>query len=107
MLRIGIVGVGFMGMIHYLAASKLKAAQVTAICSRDSKKLTGDWRSIRGNFGPPGQLMDLGSIKKYDRLEKLVADPDIDLVDICNPRHLHPETAIQSLKAGQQCHGEK
>jgi predicted dehydrogenase len=96
-----------MGMIHYLAARKLKGGQVTAICSRDAKKLAGDWRSIRGNFGPPGQLMDLGPIKKYDRLEKLLADPDIDLVDICNPTHLHPETAIQALKAGKHVLVEK
>lgn len=107
MIRIGIVGIGFMGMIHYLAARKLKNAQVTAICSRDSKKLAGDWRSIRGNFGPPGQMMDLGAIKKYDRLEKLLSDPDIDLVDICNPTHLHPETAIQALKSGKHVLVEK
>ena len=39
MIRIGIVGIGFMGMIHYLAARKVEGAQVTAICSRDPKKL--------------------------------------------------------------------
>jgi predicted dehydrogenase len=107
MIRIGIVGIGFMGMIHYLAARKLKGAQVTAICSRDPKKLAGDWRSIQGNFGPPGEMMDLGAIKKYDRLDKLLADPDIDLVDICNPTHLHPETTIQALKAGKHVLVEK
>jgi len=107
MIRIGIVGVGFMGMIHYLAARKLKSAQVTAICSWDAKKLAGDWRSIRGNFGPPGEIMDLSAVKKYDRLEKLLADPEIDLVDICNPTHLHPDTAIQALKAGKHVLVEK
>ena len=44
MVRIGIVGMGFMGMIHYLAARRLKGARVSAICSRDPKKLAGDWR---------------------------------------------------------------
>ena len=73
MIHIGIVGIGFMGMIHYLAARKLKGAQVTAICSRDPKKLSGDWRGIRGNFGPPGEMMDLSGIKKYDRLDQLFA----------------------------------
>src|SRR5947199_1546295 len=107
MIRIGIVSLGFMGMIHYLAARKLKGAQVTALCSRDPKKLAGDWRSIRGNFGPPGEMMDLGSIKKYDRLEKLLADPDIDLIDICNPTHLHPQTATQALQAGKHVLVEK
>lgn len=107
MVRIGIVGVGFMGMIHYLAARKLQGARVTALCSREQKKLDGDWRGIRGNFGPPGQVMDLGDVKKYVRLEDLLADPDIDLVDVCNPTDLHPATAIAALKAGKHVLVEK
>jgi predicted dehydrogenase len=107
MVRIGIVGVGFMGMIHYLAARKLKGARVTAICSHDPRKLAGDWRGIRGNFGPPGQKMDLSKIKKYDHLHAFLEDPDIDLVDVCNPTDLHAETAIAALKAGKHVLVEK
>src|SRR5436309_7904127 len=107
MIGIGIVGVGFRGMIHYLAARKLKGARVTAICSRDPKKLAGDWRSIRGNFGPPGEWMDLSKVKKYDQLDALLDDPDIDLVDVCNPTHLHAETAIAALRAGKHVLVEK
>jgi predicted dehydrogenase len=107
MVRIGIVGIGFMGMIHYLAAQKLKGARVAAICSRDPKKLAGDWRSIRGNFGPPGTWMDLGKVKKYDELEHMFADPEIDLVDVCNPTHLHPSTARAALRAGKHVLVEK
>jgi predicted dehydrogenase len=107
MVRIGIVGIGFMGMIHYLAARKLKGARVAAICSRDQKKLAGDWRGIRGNFGPPGQRMDLGAVKRYQRLDDLLADPAIDLVDICNPTHLHAGTALAALKAGKHVLVEK
>ena len=107
MVRIGLAGIGFMGMIHYLAARNLKGARVTALCSRDPKKLSGDWRDIQGNFGPRGEIMDLSGIKKYDRLEALLADPDIDLVDICNPTHLHPETAIKALRAGKHVLVEK
>src|SRR5690348_6797795 len=107
MVRIGIVGIGFMGMIHYLGARNLKGARVTAICSRDPKKLAGDWRGIRGNFGPPGRVMDLAAVKKYDRLDALLADPDIDLVDVCNPTAQHPETAIAALRAGKHVLVEK
>src|SRR5262245_39296182 len=107
MIRIGIVGIGFMGMIHYLAARKLKGARVTAVCSRDRKKLAGDWRGIRGNFGPPGEVMDLSKVKKYEQLDDLLADPDSDLVDVCNPTHLHPSTAIAALKAGKHVLVEK
>jgi predicted dehydrogenase len=96
-----------MGMIHYLAARKLQGAAVTAIHSRDAKKLAGDWRSIHGNFGPRGEMMDLTAVKKYDRLEKLLGDPDIELVDVCLPTHLHAPTAIQALKAGKHVIVEK
>jgi predicted dehydrogenase len=107
MIRIGIVGIGFMGMIHYLAARKLNGARVDAICSSDEKKLAGDWRSIQGNFGPRGEVMDLAGVKKYRRLDDMLADPDIDLIDICNPTHLHPETAIKALQAGKHVLVEK
>ena len=107
MIRIGIVGVGFMGMIHYLAARRLHGARVEAICSRDEKKLAGDWRSIHGNFGPRGEMMDLSGIRKYRSLDDLLADPHIDLIDVCNPTHLHPETAIKALQAGKHVLVEK
>src|SRR5882724_10293454 len=107
MVRIGIVGVGFMGMIHYLAARKVKGARVEAICSRDENKLAGDWRDIRGNFGPRGEMMDLSAVRTYRRLDELLADPAIDLVDVCNPTHRHPETAILALRAGKHVLVEK
>jgi predicted dehydrogenase len=107
MVRIGIVGVGFMGMIHYLAARKATSAKVTALCSRDAKKLAGDWRGIHGNFGPPGEQMDLGAVQRYPQFEDLLADPDVDLIDICSPTHLHADMAIAALKAGKHVLVEK
>src|SRR5262249_15982934 len=107
MVRIGIVGVGFMGMIHYLAARGLRDARVVAVCSRDPKKLAGDWRGIRGNFGPPGEVMDLSALKTYDRLDALLADPAIDLVAACNPTDLHPDTGLRALQAGKHVLVEK
>ncbi len=107
MVRIGIVGVGFMGMIHYLAARKLRGARVTALCSRDKKKLAGDWRGIRGNFGPAGTRMDLGNIKRYESFDDLLADPDIDLVDVCTPTNLHAPMARAALRAGKHVLVEK
>lgn len=107
MIRIGIAGIGFMGMIHYLAARSLRAGAVTALCSRDRKKLAGDWRGIHGNFGPPGTQMDLGSVKRYESYTDLLADGDIDLIDICTPTYLHPEMARQALRAGKHVLIEK
>ncbi|MSR30449.1 MAG: Gfo/Idh/MocA family oxidoreductase [Gemmataceae bacterium] len=107
MVRIGLAGIGFMGMIHYLGSQRVKGAKVTALSSRDEKKLSGDWRGIQGNFGPPGAKMNLNKIKKYQRYEDMLADPDIDLIDICTPTHLHPGMAIAALKAGKHVLVEK
>ncbi|MGH7225034.1 MAG: Gfo/Idh/MocA family protein, partial [Gemmataceae bacterium] len=107
MVRIGIVGLGFMGMIHYLASAKLRGGRVTAICTRDAKKRAGDWRGIRGNFGPAGTSMDLGKIKRYTHFNELCADADIDLIDICTPTHLHAEMARAALRAGKHVLVEK
>ncbi len=70
MVGIGIVGIGFMGMIHYLAAAKAAGARVVALCSRDPKKLAGDWTSIQGNFGPRGTQMDLSGVALLPRLRR-------------------------------------
>jgi predicted dehydrogenase len=107
MVRIGIVGVGFMGMIHYLAAAKLRGARVTAICTRDAKKRAGDWRGIRGNFGPAGAWMDLGNIKRYAHFDDMCADADLDLIDICTPTHLHADMARAALRADKHVLVEK
>ncbi len=107
MVRIGIVGLGFMGRIHYLAAQRLGGAKVAAVCSRDRAKLAGDWRNTRGNFGPEPGHVDLSGVKTYESFDAMLADPEIDLIDVCNPTHLHPETAVAALKAGKHVLVEK
>jgi predicted dehydrogenase len=107
MIRIGIAGLGFMGMIHFLAAQHLRGARVTALCTRDPKKRAGDWTSIRGNFGPPGTHMNLGDIKCHEEFDQLLADPAVDLIDICTPTHLHPPMVLAALKAGKHVLVEK
>jgi predicted dehydrogenase len=107
MVNIGIVGIGFMGMIHYLAYKSVSGAKVAAICTRDKKKLAGDWRGIQGNFGPPGQVMDLGSIARYEHWQDLIADPKIELVDVCLPPRLHADVSNAALKAGKHVICEK
>lgn len=107
MVRVGIVGIGFMGMIHYLAYQKVKGAKVVAICEKIPERLAGDWRSIKGNFGPKGRKMDLSGIAKYSEIEELLKDPNVDVVDICLPPALHPQATIAALEAGKHVFCEK
>lgn len=107
MVRVGIIGIGFMGVTHYKALQQVKAARVAAICTRDPKKLAGDWRSIKGNFGDAGGVQDLSRVACYAEIEALLADESIDLVDICLPTHLHREMTIAALRAGKHVLVEK
>ncbi|MBA4187260.1 MAG: oxidoreductase [Planctomycetaceae bacterium] len=107
MIRIGIVGLGFMGRIHFLASQNLKGSKVAAVCSRDSAKLAGDWRNTRGNFGPEPGHVDLSGIKKYAAVAELLADPEIDLIDICTVTDQHAPLAIAALNAGKHVLVEK
>lgn len=118
MVRIGIVGIGFMGWTHFAGAtkisdrgkplgSKLKGGAVTAICARSPEKLAGDWTGIQGNFGPPGPKLDLSKISAYDNYQDLLADPDVDLIDICLPNDQHEAVAVPALQAGKHVLVEK
>src|SRR5947209_15946570 len=107
MVGIGIVGIGFMGMIHYLAARQLTGGRVVALSSRDPKKLAGDWTSIQGNFGPRGTQMDLSGLAGYRDVAELLADPSVDLVDLCVPNDEHAALAIRALEAGKHVLVEK
>lgn len=107
MVGIGLVGIGFMGMIHYLAAEKLAKGKVVALCSRDKKKLAGDWTSIQGNFGPRGTQMDLSGKATYTDFADLLKDPNVQLVDLCVPNDQHASLAIQALEAGKHVLVEK
>jgi predicted dehydrogenase len=107
MIRVGIAGIGFMGMTHYLAYQKIRGVKVAALCEQDSKRLAGDWRSIKGNFGPPGEIMDLAGVAKYAELDEMMADPSLDLIDCCLPPSWHAKVTVAALKAGKHVFCEK
>ena len=107
MLRVGIVGLGFMGWVHWLVYKRLAGIEVVAICEQDAVRRGGDWRSIRGNFGPPGEMVDLSKIRVFDSLDRMLSEGDVDLVDICLPPSLHSEAVLVSLDAGKHVFCEK
>jgi predicted dehydrogenase len=96
-----------MGYTHFEGAGKLRGGRVTAIATRNPKKLKGDWRGIQGNFGPPAGKVDLTGIKTFSDYHDLLADPEIDLVDICLPTEMHEKVTLEALAAGKHVLVEK
>lgn len=107
MLRVGIVGIGFMGWIHWLAWQRCPDARVVAIASRSAQRRQGDWTGIQGNFGPAGEVVDLDGVQAFETVEELCASPDVDVVDICLPPHLHLHAIQQAAQAGKSVFCEK
>ncbi len=107
MIRVGIAGLGFMGMVHYLTYQKLRGVKVAAICEMNKKRLTGDWRDIKGNFGPAGEKMDLSAVETTSSLDDMLSNPDIDMIDITLPPSLHADMACRAMKAGKHVFCEK
>lgn len=108
MVKVGLVGLGFMGYMHYQIYKKHRRAKIVAIADYNKDKLAGDWRSIAGNIGDQSQdKEDLTGISTYGDPGKLVADPNVDLIDICLPTDLHHDAAVAALKSGKHVFLEK
>ena len=107
MTRVGIIGIGFIGWIHWLAYHRLGGAKVVAISESIPERLAGDWRNIKGNFGPPGEQVDLSGINAYANLDDMLRDPEVELVDITLPTFLHADIAVRALEAGKHVFCEK
>jgi len=101
-LNVGLIGAGFMGKAHSLAYVAMPMffwpapaipVRKTIVDVNDSiaaeaaqrfgfEKSTSDWRSV-------------------------VEDPEIDIIDIATPNHLHAEIAIAAAAAGKHIISEK
>lgn len=108
-IKVGIIGLGFMGSTHFRIYQENDKAQVIALADIDDKKLSGDWSGIVGNIGDSDNNtpVDLSNYKLYKQAELLIQNPEIDLVDICLPTDLHYEFIKLALENGKNVFCEK
>src|SRR5438128_5604785 len=106
-MRLAVFGLGFMGSTHLKAWRNIPAASLFAVMDEDQQRLTGDLSSIQGNIGGPGEKLDFTHIRKYTSVKDAVADPEIEIVDICLPTDQHVSAAVAALRAGKHVLVEK
>lgn len=95
-LRIGIIGNGGIAKaVHLPAYQKMDEVEIVATCDILPHRMD-EVEKILGH-----------SIKKYQDYKDLIADPNIDAIDICTPNYLHSIIAIQALKANKHVFCEK
>jgi predicted dehydrogenase/sugar phosphate isomerase/epimerase len=108
-IKVGIIGLGFMGTTHFRIYQENVKSEVVAVADVNENKLKGDWSSVVGNIGggDNSRLVNLTGIQTYiDGLE-LIKNPNIDVVDICVPTFLHKQYITSALKAGKHVICEK
>ena len=106
MLRIGIVGWGFMGKMHFRCYKSDTNVEVTAICDADAKQLQNS-SGVAGNISGAEDDLDLSNIALYSDLSKMLAEEKIDALSIASPTFLHASQTIEALNAGVHVFCEK
>jgi predicted dehydrogenase len=94
-VRVGLVGCGFVAELHMYAYKRVYGvdAQVTAVAARGDHVV---------DFARKHQI---GTT--YRDFRALVADKDIDVVDICTPPALHAQMIVAAVQAGKHMICEK
>ncbi|HIE44215.1 MAG TPA: Gfo/Idh/MocA family oxidoreductase [Candidatus Omnitrophica bacterium] len=93
MVKVAIVGAGFMGGMHAEVYRNLDRAKLSAVADVDLKKAQ--------------LLADKNEASAYSSLEELLSQENIDAVDICLPTFLHKEYVIKAARAGKDILCEK
>src|SRR5215468_1524504 len=94
-VRVGLVGCGFVAELHMYAYQRVYGleAQVTAVAARGDHVL---------DFAKKHRIP-----RTYRDFKGLLADKEIDVVDICTPPALHATMIVEAVQAGKHVICEK
>ncbi|EJN14501.1 putative dehydrogenase [Bradyrhizobium sp. YR681] len=94
-IRVGLVGCGFVSELHMYAFRRVYGVdvEVAAVAARGDKVV-----AFAQHHNIP---------RVYRSFAELIADADIDVVDICTPPNLHAEMIVASMQAGKHVICEK
>ncbi len=95
-LGVGVVGTGWVSTEHIRAFARNPHTRVAAICSRDEARARAKASSV-----------GLTQCAAYDSFDDMLQDPDVRIVSICTPHHLHADQAVAAAKAGKHILIEK
>lgn len=93
-LKVGVIGVGGIAGTHFPGWKASKHAEMIAFADPVAPVLAA-------------KAKEHGIALTYEKPEDLIANPDIDIVDICTPSAYHAPLAIAALEAGKHVICEK
>src|SRR5215475_2097133 len=94
-VRVGLVGCGFVAELHMYAYKRVYGveAEVSAVAARGAHVF---------DFAKKHHVA-----KIYRNFRELIADPDLDVIDICTPPMLHASMIVEAMQAGKHVICEK
>lgn len=92
-LRSGIIGAGFIGEVHARAV-RAAGGRLAAVADGSAERSAKAAERLGADSGPAS-------------VDELLASPDIDVVHICTPNHLHAPLAKMTIAAGKHVICEK
>jgi predicted dehydrogenase len=100
-IGVGVIGTGFMGKAHALAFAA--ASSVFDLERRSHLAVLADADEARAR----GCAERWGFDRGVGDWRALIADPEVEVVAIATPNHLHAEMALAALAAGKAVYCEK
>jgi predicted dehydrogenase len=93
-LKVGVIGVGGIARTHFPGWKDSPHAELVALTDLDERTLK--------------RVADEQGVKKtYTKVEDLIADPSLDIIDVCTPNMYHAPLSIAALQAGKHVLCEK
>jgi len=109
MIKVGMIGLGFMGRMHFNVLRGMEGLKVTALCDINTEKHGRKWLIGEGNIADPRQSanVDLSGMQFYTDGMEMIEKADADLVVVTCPTFLHGKFAVAALRAGKDVITEK
>lgn len=93
MIKVGLVGYGFMGHMHSQCHAAAGESKIVAVADVDPAKRD--------------EAKEKYNCEVYASVEEMLKSADIDMVDICTPTYLHAEHVVAAANAGKHILCEK
>lgn len=86
MMKVALIGIGGMGGVHFNCYRNIKNAEVVAVCD------------VRTEMAE--EKVNDKKVHIYSDMDELLANEQVDMVDICTPSYMHREMSIKALERG-------
>jgi UDP-N-acetylglucosamine 3-dehydrogenase len=91
MIKVGVVGLGFMGSAHARVYNQLKECELVAICDSNREKK---------------QLAKMYNCRFYEDFKNFLRE-DLDAISVCTPTSMHNDVVVEALENGSDVLVEK